>query len=141
MLAKPFTEAEIGFLAAQDLGRLATATSAGSLQVKPVVFWYNAAEQTIDIGGHNLASSRKFRNVQENGLVAFVVDDLLSRSPFRVRGIEVRGSAEACTAAQPETEGPSTVIIRIRPHRVICWGIDATEPGVFGGPGRHSRTV
>ncbi len=140
MSATPFTDAEAEYLADQRLGRLATTTADGILQVNPVVFWYNADEGTIDIGGHNLSGTRKYRNVKATGKAAFVVDDMLSETPFRVRGIEIRGKAEAF-AAQPGRTGSGSEIIRIRPHRVICWGIDAAEPGIFGGPGRHNRTI
>ena len=137
MPASPFTDAEIEYLASQPLGRLATMTPDGQLQVKPVMFSYNAAEGVIDVAGHNMAASRKYHNVQATGTAAFVVDDMLSASPPRLRGIEIRGTAEAL-AGHGATAGE---IIRIWPRRVVCWGIDAAEPGIFGGPGRHSRTV
>ncbi len=141
MPAAPFTDAELEYLASQQLGRLATMTPDGRLQVKPVMFWYNAAEETIDVGGHNLGGTRKYANVQANGIAAFVIDDMLSANPLRLRGIEIRGNAEALAEQQPEPAGFGREIIRIRPRRVVCWGIDAAEPGIFGGPGRHSRTV
>jgi len=141
MPAAPFTDAELEYLASQQLGRLATVTPEGRLQVKPVMFSYNAAEQTIDVGGHNMGGSRKYANVKANAEAAFVVDDMLSANPLRLRGIEVRGNAEALAGQGPEPAGSGGEIIRIRPRRVVCWGIDAAEPGIFGGPGRHSRTV
>lgn len=76
-----FTETEIEYLASQRLGRLATAHPDGTLQVSPVGFTYNTAASTIDIHGFNLASSRKFRNIADNGRAAFVVDDLVSVQP------------------------------------------------------------
>ena len=84
---------------------------------------------------------RGYANVQANGIAAFVIDDMLSANPLRLRGIEIRGNAEALAEQQPEPAGFGREIIRIRPRRVVCWGIDAAEPGIFGGPGRHSRTV
>ena len=42
-----------------------------------------------------MAASRKFRNVAENGRAAFVVDDIASLDPWRVRCLEIRGDAEA----------------------------------------------
>ena len=102
MPAAPFTDAELEYLASQQLGRLATMTPDGRLQVKPVMFWYNAAEETIDVGGHNLGGTRKYANVQANGIAAFVIDDMLSANPLRLRGIEIRGNAEALAEQQPE---------------------------------------
>jgi len=119
-----FTDAEIAYLAEQRLGRLATIDPNGAPQNNPVGFRYNAELGTIDVGGHELAASRKFHNVQQNGKVAFVVDDLVSVKPWTVRCVEIRGDADAL--AEPE-------VIRIRPHRIISFGID---PG-----GRTARTV
>jgi pyridoxamine 5'-phosphate oxidase family protein len=98
--AAPFTDAEIEYLASQPLGRLATMTPDGLLQVKPVMFSYNAAEAAIDVAGHNMAASSKYHNVKANGTVAFVVDDM-SGSPTRLRGIEIRGTAEALAGQGP----------------------------------------
>ena len=114
----PFTEAELAYLASQFLGRLATAQPDGTLQVSPVGFRYNSELATIDIGGFKMAASRKFRNVADNGRVAFVVDDLPSVDPWRVRCLEVRGVAEA---VEPPGGDP---IIRIHPRRIISFGID-----------------
>src|SRR6266581_2024595 len=89
-----FTDFEIEYLATQPLGRLATVQPDGTLQVSPVGFTYNAGTDTIDIGGHNMAASRKYRNIVDNGRVAFVVDDVVSVDPWRVRCLEIRGHAE-----------------------------------------------
>src|SRR3712207_4971630 len=91
----PFTNAEIEYLASQRLGRLATLRPDGTLQNSPVGFRYHEATETIDIIGFHLAASRKFRNVAATGQVAFVVDDLPSVQRWRVRCLEIRGTAEA----------------------------------------------
>ena len=80
-----FSERELDFLSSQTLGRLATLQADGTLQVNPVGFTYNIELDTFDIHGYRLSSSRKFRNVAENGRVAFVVDDVPSVDPWRVR--------------------------------------------------------
>lgn len=116
-----FTDAELEYLASQRLGRIATQKPNGTLQNSPVGFGYNPEERTIDIGGYRLDQSRKFRNVGDNGRVAFVVDDLVSVQPWRVRCVEIRGHAEAL----PGEDGQAP-IIRIHPQRVISYGI--TEP-------------
>ncbi|GAA3919155.1 PPOX class F420-dependent oxidoreductase [Actinoplanes auranticolor] len=113
-----FTAAELAYLAGQPLGRLATAQPDGTLQVSPVGFRYNSDLATIDIGGWNMAASRKYRNVAANGRAAFVVDDLPSVDPWRVRCLEIRGVAEAVQPAGGEA------IIRIHPRRIISFGID-----------------
>lgn len=121
-----FTTAELGYLTAQPLGRLATAGPGGMLQNNPVGFRVDAEAGTIEIGGWNMGASQKFRNVRANGQVAFVVDDLVSVQPWTVRGLEIRGRAEALTDAEPPQQFMSGEIIRIHPERIFSWGI---EPG------------
>lgn len=118
-----FTTTEIAFLEQAELGRLATIQPDGTPQNSPVGFRFNEALGTIDIGGHQMARSRKYRNLADNDKVAFVVDDVTSRDPWRVRCLEIRG-----TAAQAVADGAA--IIRVTPRRVISFGIDdqTTEP-------------
>lgn len=128
-----FEPHEIAFMRGADLGRLATAQPNGTLQVSPVGFTYNAALGTIDVAGYKMSRSQKFRNVATNPNVAFVVDDIVSRDPWRVRCLEIRGTAEhADTAAATGAAGDEldTAIIRITPRRIISFGIDDvdTEP-------------
>jgi pyridoxamine 5'-phosphate oxidase family protein len=94
-----FTETEVAYLATQQLGRLATVQPDGTLQVNPVGFTYDPASEVIDIRGYNMGASRKFRNVAGDGRVAFVVDDIPSADPWRVRCLEVRAHAEAIATA------------------------------------------
>ncbi len=111
---------EFAYLRTQRLGRLATAQPDGTLQVSPVGFRYNPGTSTIDVGGYHMSASRKFRNVADNGRVAFVVDDIASVKPWRVRCLEIRGHAEAIDAPA----GSDGAIIRIHPTRVISFGLD-----------------
>jgi pyridoxamine 5'-phosphate oxidase family protein len=123
-----FSEIELGYLGGQRLGRLATRRPDGTLQNNPVGFRYNAGTGTIDVTGHGMAGSRKFRNVAATGEVAFVVDDLLSVQPWRVRCLEVRGRAEALVAPADSAYGTAAPIIRIHPRRVISFGLDEPKP-------------
>ena len=113
-----FYDFELDYLRSQPLGRLATAQPDGTLQVSPVGFRYNPDLGTIDICWYRMTSSRKYRNVAENGRVAFVVDDLRSRDPWRVRCLEIRGDAEVV---------PEQALIRIHPKRIISFGIDDAD--------------
>lgn len=121
-----FTDAELAYLASQRLGRLATVAPDGGPQNNPVSFRYNAELDTIDIGGRDLGASRKFRNLRANNRVALVVDDIASVQPWRVRCLEIRGTAEALTDQEPPRPGMSPELIRIHPARVISFGL--TEP-------------
>jgi pyridoxamine 5'-phosphate oxidase family protein len=116
-----------------ELGRLATVQPNGTPQVSPVGFTFNAELGTIDISGYHMSKSRKFRNLATNPAVAFVVDDIVSRDPWRVRCLEIRGTAvQAETSAATGAAGDEldTAIIRITPRRLIAFGIDDldTEP-------------
>jgi pyridoxamine 5'-phosphate oxidase family protein len=132
-----FTDTELEYLSTQRLGRLATAQPNGTLQVSPVGFRYNERTGTIDIAGHGMARSRKFRNVAENARVAFVIDDLASTQPWRPRCVEIRGEGEAIAEPTDSAWGSAAAqtgfdgaIIRVHPKRIISFGIDETTSDV-----------
>lgn len=138
-----FKPHEIEFMRAADHGRLATMQPNGTLQANPVGFSFNQELGTIDIAGYHMSKSQKFRNLATNPTVAFVVDDIVSRDPWRVRCLEIRGTAEqASVAAAMGGAGDEldTAIIRITPRRIIGFGIDDmdTEPHLLK---IDSRTV
>jgi pyridoxamine 5'-phosphate oxidase family protein len=120
-----FTDAELAYLRSQRLGRLATVGPDGGPQNNPVGFRVDADAGTIDIGGWNLGASRKFHNVETHPQVAFVVDDLESVDPWKVRGVQVRGAAEALTNQQVPGTGTSGEVIRIHPRSLQSWGLGA----------------
>lgn len=120
-----FFEAELRYLTGgRRLGRIATVGADGTPHVVPVGWIYNAARDTIDIGGYELEQSKKFRDAARSGRAAIVIDDLESTDPWRPRGIEVRGRAEAIALPTP--------LIRIHPERIVSWGLEQ---------GRRARTV
>jgi pyridoxamine 5'-phosphate oxidase family protein len=120
-----FTETELRYLTGgRRLGRIATTGPDGTPHVVPVGWIYNAARDTIDIGGYELERSKKFRDVARTGRAAIVIDDLESTDPWRPRGIEVRGRGEAIALPTP--------LIRVHPERIISWGLEQ---------GRSARTV
>lgn len=124
-MADVFREAEIGYLAGgRQLGRLATVGADGTPHVVPVSYIYNAVRETIDVGGHELERTKKFRDVATSGRAAIVIDDLASTDPWVPRGIEVRGRGEAIALPTP--------LIRIHPERIVTWGLER---------GRSARTV
>ena len=120
-----FTDEELDYLDSQRIGRLATSQPDGTLQNNPVGFGVNRALGTIDIGGYRMSRSRKFRNVADNGRAAFVLDDVYSVDPWRVRFLEIRGRAEAIaepTDASDQTG--SSAIIRLHPTRILSMGLE-----------------
>ncbi|MGA3183725.1 MAG: PPOX class F420-dependent oxidoreductase [Candidatus Dormibacteria bacterium] len=118
-----FTDFELEYLRSQRLGRLATLSPRGTLQNSPVGFQVDEEAGVIAVWGRDMGNTRKFHNVAANGQVAFVVDDLVSVSPWVVRGLEIRGSAEALSGQTPPSGYWSAEVIRIHPRRIITWGI------------------
>jgi len=110
-----FTNREVEFLKGQRLGRLATVSAGGQPHVVPVAYEFDG--KFIYFGGFNLADSIKFRNMQENPKVAFVVDDLVSVKPWNPRGVEIRGVAET-------VQRDDSLNIRITPVAKVSWGRD-----------------
>jgi pyridoxamine 5'-phosphate oxidase family protein len=111
-----FSEAELRYLTGgHQLGRIATVGADGTPHVVPVAWIYNAARDSIDVGGNELERSKKFRDVARTTRAAIVIDDLESTDPWRPRAIEIRGRAEAIALPTP--------LIRIYPERIISWGL------------------
>jgi pyridoxamine 5'-phosphate oxidase family protein len=128
-----FTPLELEYLASQRLGRLATVDRAHAPQNSPVGFTVGD-DGTVSIGGFAMGRTRKFRNVVGNESVALVVDDIASLDPWQVRGVEIRGRAEALTDVEPAQPWLSREVIRIHPERIISWGLDASDGVLPGTP-------
>jgi pyridoxamine 5'-phosphate oxidase family protein len=108
-----FTEDELVFLTQSRLARVATASKDGQPHVVPVVFEFDGA--AFYFTGWNLEKSLKFRNLQENKKVAMVIDDVFTVSPWRPRGVEVRGVAEF------GSEG-GRAYVKVTPKAKRSWG-------------------
>jgi len=111
-----FNEAEAEYLAENFIGRVATSSPSGQPHVVPVGYRFDGTG--ITFGGWNLAKSLKFRNLMSNEKVAFVVDDIVSTKPWKVRGVEIRGRAEIASSK----DGVS--MIRIIPLNIRSWGLE-----------------
>jgi len=119
-----FTPAEIEYLTSQRIGRIATVNAEGQPHVVPARFHYNPELDTIEVGGHGMGTSKKFRDAARTGRVAFVIDDV--SQPRQVRGLEIRGRAEALTTGGNEIwPDVDPQFIRITPTYIASWGIDS----------------
>ncbi len=128
-----FTPEEIAYLQGQRLGRLATVSKTGEPHVVPVGFRYNPEQDSIDIGGHNIVPTKKYRDAVSYGRVAFVVDDV--QPPWKPRMIEVRGTVEGLPeGGKAIMENFSPEILRITPTRIISFGLNSD--GVRPAEGR-----
>jgi pyridoxamine 5'-phosphate oxidase family protein len=126
-----FTQNELLYMAERDrsrLARIATVGKDGTPHVVPVGWRYDPDYDAIEISGFELEKTKKFRDVERSGRAAVVIDDLASVDPWRPRGIEVRGRAEAVGGARPA--------IRLHPERIVSWGIESDAVGQ-----RHARSV
>jgi pyridoxamine 5'-phosphate oxidase family protein len=111
-----FSDAERRYLTEADvLGRLVTIQPDGELHVVPVGWTYNASQDTIDVTGRAFARTKKFRNVQADARVAFIVDEVLP--PWRPRAVMVQGRGE------PIERSGADALIRIVPTKVVSWGL------------------
>ena len=118
-----FTKNELEYISEQRLGRLATVDMDGNLHVVPVGFRHKPETDTIEIGGHNIAQTRKWRDAGGHPRVAFVVDDVLPR--WRPRSIEILAEAELLeSGGEGFARGLDPQIIRLHPIKIIAWGID-----------------
>jgi pyridoxamine 5'-phosphate oxidase family protein len=126
-----FTDNELDYLRKQRLGRLATVDADGNPHVVPVGFRYNSETDTIDIGGHDVIQSKKWRDAGRHPRVAFVIDDVLP--PWQPRSITIQADAELLEhGGERFGQGFAPQIMRLHPVKIIAWGIDAQ---------RQSRTV
>jgi pyridoxamine 5'-phosphate oxidase family protein len=118
-----FTNLEIEYMAGQRLGRIATVGADGQPHVVPTSFRYNAGEDAIDVGGMRMSQTKKTRDVQRTGRASIVIDDVLP--PWQPRMIEVRGTAEViASGGKAFGDNFEDTIVRIRPARIIAFGID-----------------
>ncbi len=119
------TDAELAYVRSdRRLARLATVGGDGMPHVAPVGWSFDEEHGVFEVGGHDFAATKKYRDVARTGKAALVIDDVLP--PWQPRGIEIRGDAE--TVAEPEPR------IRIHPRRIISWGLDGTQ-------GRSARSL
>ena len=136
-----FTDKEVEYLRSQRLARLATADSNNAPHVVPVGFRLAEDATAIDVGGGDLAKSKKYRDLKANPKVAIVIDDLAAVDPWTPRGLEVRGTAEVHDTGGPERfgEGWGEAWVRILPERVMSWGIEGPASSPAGR--RRARTT
>ena len=125
-----FTTAEIEFLKGHRLGRLATMSTNNDLHVVPNSYRYNPETDTLDLGGHTLTATKKYRDALRHGRVAFVVDDFAPEGFPRF--VEVRGTV------LPIAEGGQLInpkfppaILRLTPAYIVSIGLndDQVQPG------------
>src|SRR5690606_40373550 len=120
-----FTQAEIEYLKANPMGRLATIGRDGRPHISPITYVYNPDEDTIDLGGIDFDNTKKWRDVQRNQKVTYIVDDF---SPEGAHAIEIRGDAElhetGGSKINPRFPHFKEQFIRLRPRYIVSWGLE-----------------
>ena len=93
--------------------------------------------ERIDVGGVSFGATKKWRDAQRNPRVTLLVDDVRGE-PRRARALEVRGRAEAHETGgsriNPRFPNFAEEFLRIRPTRIVSWGLenlDGTVPDEF----------
>jgi pyridoxamine 5'-phosphate oxidase family protein len=127
-----FTEAELEYLTSSSLIRLATVGPDGQPHVVPVTFQYNPDEDAIDIGGVFFGETKKWRDARRNPRVTLLLDESWGRG---AKAIEIRGIAEAHETGgdriNPRFPNFKPEFLRIRPRRVVAWGVEPAGEGSF----------
>jgi pyridoxamine 5'-phosphate oxidase family protein len=136
-MMSPFTDQEIDYLRGQPLGRMATTGKDGTPHIAPVGFRLGPGAETIEIGGHGMSSSKKWRDLEANPKIAFAVDDLVSTDPWTPRGVLIRGTAELHHEGGKQRfgDGWDSAWFAVVPQRIISWGI---EGPAFSESGRRT---
>jgi pyridoxamine 5'-phosphate oxidase family protein len=127
-----FTDPERDYLADQPLGRIGTADVNGEPDVATVGFSLDGDD--IVIGGMDITKTLKHRNVLQSGRASFVVDDLLSRVPWRPRGVKVTGPARI------DTDRGGRAVIRLTPETIWSWGLNLNAEKRFGAIEKRTAT-
>ena len=123
-----FTDKELARLREARLARIATVGPDGQPHVVPLTFTVNEAEDAVDVGGFGFGTSKKWRDALRNPKVTFLLDESSGGEAY---GIELR-----CTAEVHETGGQSInprfpgfdpQFLRLRPHRIVTWGVEVSS--------------
>jgi pyridoxamine 5'-phosphate oxidase family protein len=73
-----------------------------------------------------MSQTKKTRDVQRTGRASIVIDDVLP--PWQPRMIEIRGTATVVpSGGKAIMERFEDTVVRIRPVRIISFGIDGDE--------------
>ena len=118
-----FSQQEHTYLQTQLLARLATVEPDGQPDVDVVGFEFDGAR--FYIGGHQLETTRKYKNiVAGQRKVSFIIDDLKTRDPWAPRGIKIHGIAEV---VEREGRFGRTHYLVITPTISWSWGIEEPQ--------------
>ncbi len=114
LLPAMLTEKQASFIMERRLARLATA-SKGKPHVVPIIYEFDGSY--LYFSGWNLAHTLMYREIEENGMVALVVDEEPGfPTQWDARGVEIRGLAEIMHCHD-------SAYVRITPVKSVSWGL------------------
>ena len=120
-----FTDKELARLRTVALARIATVGPDGQPHLVPLTFTLNEAENAVDVGGFGFGTSKKWRDAVRNPKVTFLLDESVGGEAY---GIELRCTAEVHEtggeAINPRFPGFDPQFLRLRPHRIVTWGVE-----------------
>jgi pyridoxamine 5'-phosphate oxidase family protein len=123
-----FTENELAKLRGTMLARIATVGADGQPHVVPLTFTLNEDEDAIDVGGVGFGSSKKWRDAVRDQKVTFLLDESGGGTAY---GIELRCTAEVHETGgehiNPRFNGFDPQFLRLRPHRIVTWGVEVSS--------------
>jgi pyridoxamine 5'-phosphate oxidase family protein len=132
-----FTEKELAKLTGATLARIATIGADGQPHVVPLTYALNQDEDAIDVGGYGFASSKKWRDAVRDPKVTFLLDESGGGEGY---GIELRCTAEVHETGgetiNPRFPGFDPQFLRLRPHRIVSWGVEVPSSESTAARGR-----
>jgi pyridoxamine 5'-phosphate oxidase family protein len=132
-----FTDNELAKLRSGTLARIATVGADGQPHVVPLTYTLNEAEDAIDVGGFGFGSSKKWRDAVRNQKVTFLLDESGGGTAY---GIELRCTAELHETGgehiNPRFDGFDPQFLRLRPHRIVTWGVEVSSRESTAAHGR-----
>jgi len=119
---------EEDYLKTQRIARLASVSPKGQPEVSPVGFEWDG--KAFYVGTHDprfFPHTQRVKNITRGkSRVSLVIDDLVSVSPWTVRGVKVLGDAEIVNHTGIFGEGK---YIKITPRVSVSWGIEPAKEG------------
>lgn len=132
-----FTDSELDYLHSGTLARIATVGPDGQPHVVPVTFNFNDDEDAVDVGGIAFGESKKWRDAQQNPRITFLLDESWGSA---AKAIEIRGTAELHETGgekiHPKFSHFKPQFFRIRPRRIVSWGLEPAGGAGFRPYGR-----
>ena len=133
-----FTDKELAKLREAGLARIATVGPDGQPHLVPLTYTLNEAENAVDVGGFGFGSSKKWRDAVRNPKVTLLVDESAGGQAY---GIEMRCTAEVHEtggeAINPRFPGFDPQFLRLRPHRIVTWGVEVPSSVSTAAVGRN----